>query len=158
MEITKEEHPVTSVIFDWERTMWDPEAEALFPGALELVEKLAVHYDLYIVSMASKGEAEIERRKKLIQDLGLTPSFKEIVFVTEEKGEAHASVFKQYSLIPAHTMIVDDRMIRGVARGNSVGAVTVRFQNGKFAEELPDESTGQPTYHIRAFTELADIP
>ncbi len=157
MDNTKAMHPVTSVIFDWGRTLWDPEREALFHGVEELLARISGQYDLYIVSMASKGEEEIVRRKELIRSLSLEPYFKEIVFVTEEKGEAYASVFARHALVPSHTMIVDDRMVRGIAWGNDVGAVTVWFQNGKFADELPDESTGQPTCHIREFLELQNL-
>ncbi len=148
---------ITAVIFDWGRTLWDPENEKLFPGVSELLRTLSARYDLFVVSLASKGETEISRRKKLMSELGIEPLFKDIVFVSEEKDEAYVSLFTRHGLLPSETVIVDDRIIRGISWGNSVGAMTVWFQNGKFKDELPDVKTGRPTHHIRDIRKLSEL-
>ena len=148
---------ITSVVFDWGRTLWNPEAEDLFNGARQVLEKLSVGRRLMIVSLATKGSEEIERRKRIIADLGIEELFAYIVFVSEEKDEAYASLFAEYKLDPLKTVIVDDRIIRGIAWGNRIGVHTIWFQNGKFKDELPSKETGDPTFTITDFGQLETI-
>jgi FMN phosphatase YigB (HAD superfamily) len=148
---------VKTVIFDWGRTLWDPDQGDFFLGAEELLNDLSARYQLILVSLASKGEEEIIRRRQILADRGFEKYFAEIVFVPSEKDEAYASVFRKYNFIPNEVVIVDDRMIRGIAWGNRVGAHTVWFQNGKFKDELPDEETGNPTFIITDFADLKKI-
>ena len=39
---------IKSIIFDWGRTLHDPDAHGLFPGAREVVEELAKCYTLVL--------------------------------------------------------------------------------------------------------------
>jgi FMN phosphatase YigB (HAD superfamily) len=54
-------------------------------------------------------------------------------------------------------LIVDDRIIRGIRYGNKNGHPTVWFQNDKFADELPNKDTKEPTYMIHSLLELKEI-
>ena len=148
---------INTIVFDWGRTLWDPDNERLFPDAVAILERLASDRTLMIVSLATKGEAEIARRRAMIATLGIAKLFSDIVFVTEEKDAAYESLYAKHVLVPNETAIVDDRTMRGIAWGNRVGSTTIWFRNGKFADELPDETTGEPTHIIHEFSELRRI-
>ena len=148
---------IQNIIFDWGRTLYDPDAEALFPGVREMLPWLSGKYKLYIVSLASKGEEEIVKRRKMIKDFGIEQYFQDIFFAPEDKDSLYEGLVAKYTLNLAETAVVDDRIIRGVAWGNRNGATTVWFQNGKFGTELPTVETGGPTHHITAFNDLRNI-
>lgn len=146
-----------SIIFDWGRTLYDPDAEDLFAGVREILPELAIGHRLFIVSLASKGADEIVRRKEMIKDFGIEEYFDDIFFAKEDKDFLYEELYQKHALLPNETAIIDDRMIRGVAWGNRQGATTVWFRNGKFANEIPTKETGDPTYIISQFTELENI-
>ena len=148
---------ITTIVFDWGRTIWNPDSDALFHGARKILERLSVGRRLMIVSLATKGAEEIERRKRIIADLEIAGLFTDIVFVSEEKDEAYVSLFAKHELDHTKTVIVDDRIIRGIAWGNRTGVYTIWFQNGKFKDELPSEETGEPTFTITDFEQLGPI-
>ena len=148
---------VQHIIFDWGRTIYDPETEALFAGVKEMLPKLAEKYTLYIVSLATKGEDEIKKGRKMIKDLGVEGYFEDIFFAHEDKDALYEGLVAKRGLNLVETAVVDDRVIRGIAWGNRNGATTVWFQNGKFGEELPNTETGDPTHLITEFIQLKNI-
>ncbi|MCU0660470.1 MAG: HAD hydrolase-like protein [Candidatus Pacebacteria bacterium] len=58
---------------------------------------------------------------------------------------------------PEETIVVDDRMIRGIAWGNRKGTSTVWLKKGKFADETPTMETEKPQCIITDIRELSDI-
>jgi len=66
-------------------------------------------------------------------------------------------IVEKLNLPRRQILIVDDRTIRGIKYGSRQGHPTVWFQNGKFANELPDDTTGSPTFTIHSLTELLKI-
>ena len=148
---------IKNIIFDWGRTLYDPDNERLFDGVKEMLPEMARKYKLYIVSLASKGEEEIVKRRKMIKDFGIEGYFQDIFFAPEDKDSLYEGLVAKYGLDLSKTAVVDDRIIRGVAWGNRNGATTVWFQNGKFGSELPTPETGEPTHHITSFADLQSI-
>ena len=148
---------IKNIIFDWGRTLYDPDNERLFDGVKEMLPEMAGKYKLYIVSLASKGEEEIVKRRKMIKDFGIEQYFQDIFFAPEDKDSLYDGLVAKYTLNLAETAVVDDRIIRGIAWGNRTGVMTVWFQNGKFSSELPTLETGEPTHHITEFTQLHGI-
>ncbi|MBI2607701.1 MAG: hypothetical protein HYW51_02665 [Candidatus Doudnabacteria bacterium] len=49
------------------------------------------------------------------------------------------------------------RTVRGIQYANRHGHPSIWIQQGKFAHELPDSETGQPTYTITDLRELKQI-
>ncbi|MDO8561857.1 MAG: HAD family hydrolase [bacterium] len=143
------------VIFDWGRTLHDPETDALFRGVPELIAELSRRYTLALVSLARRLPAN--ERRRVIEESGIAHFFK-LVFVTEEdKNEMYEKVLSELNVEPAKAIVVDDRTIRGVAWGNRRGATTIWLRQGKFAAESPNEETGEPSHIIANITELRDL-
>ena len=144
------------IIFDWGRTLFDNDANALFPETKGLLAHLASKYTLAIVSIAKPED--IERREHVIDEHSLRPLLASIMFVgSNEKDAAYAKTLQQLGVAPQETVIVDDRVVRGIAWGNHHGATTIWLQKGKFADELPNETTGEPTHTIHELRELYAI-
>lgn len=144
------------IIFDWGRTLHDNDKKDLFEATPGILKYLSGKYTLAIVSIA-KSE-DIEDRWQVIDHYGLRPLFASIMFVSaEEKNAAYERSLTDLGFGPQQTWIVDDRTVRGIAWGNRRGAKTIWLCKGKFAHELPNAETGQPTHTIHDLSELYQI-
>jgi FMN phosphatase YigB (HAD superfamily) len=144
-----------TIIFDWGRTLYDPEIQSLDKSVPSLLERLKEKYNFVIVSLAKDGN--IQKRTELIKKYNIEKYFIKIVFTIDDKEKAYTETVNQLALSPKNTIIIDDRVVRGIAWGNMFGATTIWLKKGKFSTELPNEQTGQPTFTIKDFAELKDI-
>jgi FMN phosphatase YigB (HAD superfamily) len=143
---------IKAIIFDWGRTLHDPDADGLFAGTSEVILGLSQKYKLALVSLA-KSQSEDERRKTITES-GIAEYFEIILIGEENKEDMYEEVIQKLALSPREVAVVDDRVVRGISWGNKCGAVTIWFQYGKFADELPTEETGTPTTIISDIREL----
>lgn len=146
------ENKIKLIIFDWGGTLHSSETKSLFPGTVEILKKLSKTYTLALVSLARSQSRE--ERLKAIEKNGVTHYFAEILVDEEDKDGLYERLLKDFKVSPENAAIVDDRTIRGIAWGNRNGATTIWIKRGKFANELPDETTGEPTYTINNLAEL----
>ncbi|MDD5050524.1 MAG: HAD hydrolase-like protein [Candidatus Pacebacteria bacterium] len=144
------------IIFDWGRTLYDAENADLFPDTIEILEYLKNKYRLAIVSLAKK-DGDIERRKAIVKEKDLEKYFEYIAFTDEDKDALYEKTVHQFKMKPEKTVIIDDRMFRGIQWGNKFGATTIWLQKGKFENELANEETGLPTFTIKNLKELRTI-
>ena len=146
------------VIFDWGRTLYNPEEEALYQDTKPTLEYLqSKGFKMAIVSLATKGSAKIEERRRIIKQEGLEQYFESILFNVADKASMYQATLQELKVKPSEVTIVDDRMIRGIKWGNSSGCDTIWIQQGRFANELPDELTGLPKHTISSIGELRSI-
>ena len=146
---------IKAIIFDWGKTLHDPTIDALFPGAAEVVRILHEKYTLALISLAVSETSDVRRKK--IDESGIAQYFKIILVDTDNKDAMYERVIQDLGVSPPEVAVVDDRVVRGVAWGNHHGAATIWIQQGEFADELPDEHTGKPTYIIKDISELKNI-
>ncbi|MEK7551070.1 MAG: HAD hydrolase-like protein [Patescibacteria group bacterium] len=143
---------IKGIIFDWGRTLYDNEKEFLFSETKDVLDYLSKKYNLAIVSLATDGN--FEKRWKIIKNYDLEKYFKSILFTQDNKDKLYIETLKKMNLNPKEIIIIDDRVIRGIAWGNKRGAKTIWIKKGKFSNELPTKVTGIPTYTI---TNLKDL-
>jgi FMN phosphatase YigB (HAD superfamily) len=150
---------IKAIIFDWGRTLFDSEAKELYPeseGVMEFCSSQGLR--LACASLVSvQANATLDERKNQIENSVLRKFF-EFVLVTDiNKDIILAEIAGKLNLPREEILIVDDRTLRGIKYGNHNGHPTVWFQNGKFANELPNEETGTPAYTIHNLNELKVI-
>lgn len=75
----------------------------------------------------------------------------------EDKDEMYERALIDLNILPKNVVVVDDRMIRGIAWGNHRGATTIWLQKGKFADELPTAETGEPAFIVRDILEVINL-
>ena len=149
---------VKAIIFDWGRTLYDSEQDALFPAVPTLLAELSQCYILAIVSLVSGAYApRVAARRATITEADIGRFFTAIAFVPDDKEGAYRDVLARLALSATDVAIVDDRMRRGIAWGNAHGATTIWLQRGRFAAEFPDAVTGPPTHIIGAIEELTTV-
>lgn len=143
------------LIFDWGRTLYDPDTKDVFPGVPEILKELHSRYKLAIVCLATDGDTE--RRMQVIRESGIEDLFSRILMAQEGKDELYEQVLSELSYSPEQAIIVDDRTIRGIRWGNKHHATTIWMKRSKFSEEVPTEETGQPVHVITDIREIVTI-
>lgn len=138
-----------AVIFDFNRTLYDPETGSFIKGAIASLD--ALKKDGMLLFLIGKGSNE---RANLINELGLHRYFDEII-VKEEKDLADFQYLKKkYS--GADFYVFGDRVKKEIRFGNECGFKTIWFKNGKFAGELPASEDEKPWKTISDFSELSE--
>jgi FMN phosphatase YigB (HAD superfamily) len=131
---------IYSIIFDWKRTLYDPESKALIPGASQIIKAC---FDLKIpLYLIGKGQEEMYSE---VKRLGVENYFEKILFV---EGSKNPKDFESCidKLIPKNTFVIGDRIRSELQVGKSLGCTTVWIKQGKFATEEPESPEQNPDY------------
>jgi FMN phosphatase YigB (HAD superfamily) len=140
------------IIFDFNRTLYDPDNDCLMFGARFVLRILIRRgFVLYLVSRAGQS------RGQLIDNLGIGQYFAQII-ITKEKGK------KDFQKIIAREMInrslsfvIGDRVRKEISIGNVLGMQTVWVKAGKFAREKPRKKIEQPTYIVHTLRDVLSV-
>lgn len=129
------------VIFDWKRTLYDPDSKDLIDGAKALLA-FCQSKNIPMILIGKGQESMYEEVKKL----GVKKYFKEIIFA---EGAKDPKLFAKYvSSNPKETVFVGDRVRSELEIGNKLGAVTIWVKQGKFATEEPENEDQKPDYTV----------
>lgn len=152
------EFPVRAVIFDYGHTLHDHGRDDFFPDAAEVVGYLRRKYRLAVVSITWADT--MEKRAAQIRSAPFADAFEIVKLIlpgADGKDGALEATVRELGLSYGEVALVDDRVVRSIAWGNRRGCVTIWLRKGKFSGELPDQSTGEPTYTIHELSELKNI-
>ena len=143
---------IQGVIFDFNRTLFDPITDKLTEGAITLLEKLKDKYKLALLSVAiTKTEQE---RKQQIHDLGLEKYFCWIKVISKKTLNDFTECTQKMELDPKEVLVVGDRITSEITLGNQLNMTTVRFKSGKFSVEEPQNKLQEPNHVITRLDEL----
>lgn len=140
-----------TIIFDWKRTLYDPDSKTLITGALEVLKLLSKKF-VKIILIGKGGNEMYQEVKRLKVD----KYFSKIIFLEGKKG---VKIFSQFVSIknPKLTVIVGDRVKSEIEIGNKLNATTIWIKNGKFSEELPLNKFQEPTLTFNSLIDLSDF-
>ncbi len=121
---------IDTIIFDWKRTLYDPETKQLISGARAVLEDLFKR-NVRIV-LIGKGGADMD---EVLDVLDARKFFANVHFVPAKSDE----LFEQYvsKQHPETTLVVGDRAQGEIAIGKSLGARCVWVRAGEFSDEVP---------------------
>ncbi|MCF7834227.1 MAG: HAD family hydrolase [Candidatus Pacebacteria bacterium] len=135
------------IIFDYNRTIFNPDTDNLYFGVLNLLKKLSKKYELFLVSRNEPN------RKYMLEKLNIKNYFQEIFFL-EKKSK------KNFQLIAKGTknvVVVGDSISDEIQIGNQLGFITVRLKKGKFATQIPKNKKEFAKFEIMDIRELENI-
>lgn len=140
------------IIFDFNRTIYDPESNCLLPGT-ELVLSILLKrgFILYLISRAA------ESRKELIEKLNISKYFKNIIVTPQKSKDDFNNILGKEDVIRERSFVVGDRVREEIKIGNQLGLNTVWLQRGKFASEFPQNLDEQPTYIIKELKDFLEV-
>lgn len=135
------------IIFDYNRTIFDPEINNLYPGVLELLQRLSVKYELFLISRNEPA------RKKKFEELNIKNYFQKILFVDKKSKQ----IFEEIVDNEKNVIVVGDSISNEIKIGNQLGFITVRIKRGKFAMEIPKNNDEFAKFEILNINELENI-
>lgn len=135
------------IIFDYNRTVFNPDTNNLYDGVLEVLEKLSRNHELLLVS---KYEST---RNNVIKKLGINIYFKKIILVEEKTKKIFADLVGD----DKDVLVVGDRIKGEIYLGNLLGLNTVWIRQGKFSNELHTKEVEKPDYTINNIKQLLEI-
>lgn len=145
---------IDGVIFDFNRTLYDPENERLMNGAIRLLRYLKKRG----IRMALLSKTYHENRRQFIADLGLDEYFETILVIESDKSPQHLKSLQQALGVEAHRcLVVGDRVKSEISAGNSLGMQTCWLRRGKFKKETPETDQEQPSQIINNLQEIYNI-
>jgi len=142
---------IEGIIFDFNRTLYDPERDSLTPGCKKLLDELRkLRYKMCLISRKTKGY-----RREQISRLGLDKYFEKILVIEGEKNGKYFSECKEVMLLePSEVAVIGDRVESGIYIGNKLGMFTIWYKRGKFANILPKNDFQKPN---RTVTNLKEV-
>ncbi len=147
--------PKKAIFFDWGRTLYDPETEELFDGVPNLLEELSKKYLLVVISLAANEP--VEARRARVENSGVMRKFKLISIGAEDKDEMYEKALSDLGITARDVVVVDDRVVRGIAWGNQHGAQTIWVKKGKFSGEVPTQETGEPNFIVTDIKNIKEL-
>ena len=138
------------IIFDFNRTIYDPETGDLTLGAMDLLEAL---HGGNILVLLGKGD---EERRKLVAGLGVENYFDKIIIKMDKGVEDYEAVRDSYPEADDF-IVVGDRIKKEIVCGNKAGMKTIWFRSGKFSDEVPSEPDEEPNHIIKNLGEVEGV-
>ncbi len=144
---------IKGIIFDYNRTLFDPEKWDLIDEVPGLLEELSKKYKLCLITT---GEGH---RLESLEEKGLDKKFTKIIVVEgEHKDKKHfLECAAEMGLKPEEVLVVGDKIQAEIKAGNKAGMKTVWFKFGKYSKILPQTKEEEPTYTIRYLVDLLNI-
>ena len=142
---------IKGIIFDFNRTLFDPDKNNLNLGVLDLLDELLdAGFKLCLLSKRSQ-----EDRREQISKLGLDKYFLDIQVIEGDKTEYN---FKRCINIMAlgseEILVIGDRIKKEIFLGNKLGMKTIWYRSGKFLDEPPSSKQEEPSKTVSNITEL----
>jgi|SRR3989338_6468383 len=138
------------IIFDYNRTLFDPEKGGLYSGVYEILEKLSKKHKLFLISYNEFG------REKFMKDVGIEKFFANISLV-ENKDKISMLALTGGLNFSEIIFVIGDSLRDEITVGNELGYETVWLKKGKFASEKPRNEKENPKYIINELEEIFEI-
>lgn len=137
------------IIFDFNRTLFDPEKQSLIPGVVPTLEALKeLGFKMHLISMAA------ESRSELIKNLGLNQFFHSITLCQNKTLKLFNDIISAEPVTKENSFVIGDRVAKEIRLGNELNLNTIWYKQGRFAEEEPKHPLETPTYTVTEFHEI----
>lgn len=138
-----------NIVFDYNRTLFDPERGELYEGIYDVLENLSKKHKLFLFSYDEFGRENLFRKMKIDQ------FFSKIDFVEGKNEKSMLELVENASTDT--TFVIGDSLRDEICLGNKLGYETVWLKNGKFSSEVPYSGCEKPKYVISSVNEIFDI-
>lgn len=140
------------IIFDFNRTLYDPEAERLMYGVRPLLRRLRT-MRFTVILVTTVQPSRIQR----IRHLGLFDLCEEVVTVSHKSARPFRRLIITYQADVSRSFVVGDRVRQEIRLGNRCGLQTIWLKRGRFRLEEPQSGEEIPQFTIRDLRQLLPI-
>ena len=144
---------IEAIVFDWIGTLCQFDHKGLFPYTEKVLRELKPKYKLAVISKAVSDD--VPTRVRQIDEINDYFAFTAVG--DDKTNNQFVSCMNLLNVKPENTLVVDDRMDRGIQIGNALGCKTAWIRQGKYAHMTPDHKTGEPTLRINSIEDLLKI-
>jgi FMN phosphatase YigB (HAD superfamily) len=138
-----------TVIFDLNRTLYDPETNGLLPGVHDLLETLQANsVEMHVISRKEPG------REDILKAHGVEHYFGSITFVDDKTHELFADYV---SSLHGPVYVVGDYLHEEIRFGVQAKAKTIWLKRGKFSHLLPESEDDTPWKIVSELDEVAHL-
>ena len=114
-----------TIIFDFNRTIFDPDSGALATGAKKVLRTLQTRgFALLLLSRKERG------RKERVRTLDIERNFLGVYFVDEKTSQEFQRLFAAHSVSIPESYVIGDRLEEEIAIGNEFGLRTIWIKHG----------------------------
>ncbi len=143
---------MTCVIFDLNRTLYDPDTNSLLPGVLEMLTWLrGSGAEMHLVSRKEPG------REHILESHGILSFFSSVSFVEEKTREMFAELVERTGEGHNSVYVIGDYLHEEIRFGNQCGAKTVWLKRGKFAGLLEETDCDKPWRTVECIAEITGM-
>jgi len=140
------------IIFDYNRTIYDPETSRLAPFAKRILQNLKGRgFRLALITHAR------DSRRELIHKQGLEKYFAEILITTGKSRKNFQYLLSAADVDKSQSYVVGDRVRQEIRIGNQLKLNTIWVKDGRFAEENPRSEIEVPTHTVRRLRDISKI-
>ncbi|MEK7545337.1 MAG: HAD hydrolase-like protein [Patescibacteria group bacterium] len=140
-----------TIVFDWKRTLYDPDKKELITGAAELLNFLK-EQNINMILIGKGGDEMHEETQRL----EVEKYFQKTIFQEGKKEvDQYISFIKKEN--PEDTIFIGDRVRCEIEIGNTLGATTIWIKQGKFAGEEPENQKQEPTHTVHSLEECLEL-
>lgn len=107
--------------------------------------------------VTAAANATLLERLEAIEKSSLRKFFKFAAATDTDKDKAFDETVEKLCLPRDQILITDDRTVRGIRYANQNGHPSIWVCRGKFAHELPNKETGNPTHTVRSLKEIVSL-
>lgn len=138
-----------AIIFDFNRTLFDPEKGCLIEGAKKLLtEALFKEYTLFLLTRCEATGLET------VNSSGIANLFSKIV-VSEKRNICDLKKLLVSEKIDiSKSIVIGDSIKAEIRLGNTLGLTTIWFRNGKFSNTLPTRKIEKPKVTVKKLAEV----
>lgn len=143
-----------AVIFDFNRTLYDPDLQQLFPAALPLLEYCKQRgLRMALLTKAEEGNA----RQTLIAELGITLFFDRIKIVSQKEEALFKDLLADWGITASQCWVVSDRLRTDLRIAKRIDCRTIWVRQGKFVAEGPETAQDEPEITVTALQEVRNF-
>lgn len=141
----------SAVIFDFNRTLFDPSIFALYQGVLPMLDEERATRKLLLYS--KKGWD----RKLLLDQLGISEHFTATYFVDRKSVDNLRAILTEHGLRADECIMVGDMLTDEICVGSELGMTTIWFQQARFGSIIGQGVGCVPDHTVHSIPELRDL-
>lgn len=142
---------LSGVIFDFSRTLYDPDTKGLMPNAYELLYELIDRG--YGMALIAKGDPD--ETGALLESLDIRGFFRKIRCLEGGKTESvFAECAKDMRYHNYEIAVIGNSLRKEITLANKLGMYTMWFHNGVHAHEVPKDEQEKPRVAIASLDEV----
>lgn len=119
------------IIFDFYKTLFNPETGELFDGIKEILTYRCARIPLILITYGGK------QRKKQIKKVNIEKYFEKIIFCTKKNQETYRKILADYNASPDESIIVGDNEKEEIKIGKKLGTEIIKVNS---ANEKPSDT------------------